>query len=294
VSEQYAEVSDTRLCYQVLGDEGPVVVLVMGLNLQMHWWRDAFCAGLVQRGMRVVRFDNRDVGRSSTFPPTSVSAWQFMTRKGVRPAYRLEDLADDTAGLIAQVAPEGAHLVGASLGAFVAQETAIRHPRQVLSLTSVMGRPGDSRSGRVAWSMRPRFLSPQAAGEDEQAEQLVRTFRAIGSRSRTAEDDEDVREAVGRSLRRGAQGNANQLAAVLVERDRTRDLQRLSVPTLVVHGTRDRIVRPSGGRATAAAIAGAELLEIPGMGHDLPRSVWPQLLDGIARTVGRAAENGRP
>lgn len=288
MTEQHVQVGETRLCYEVLGSTGPTVVLVMGLNLQLGWWRDDMCQGLVDRGLRVVRFDNRDVGRSSTFPPCRVTAWQFLTRRGVRPAYRLEDMADDTAGLIQAVSPEGAHLVGASLGAFVAQETAIRHPFLVRSLTSVMGRPGDGRTGRVAWSMRPRFLSPAPAQVEAQAEHMVRTFRAIGSLGRTKEDDDDVRRAVRRAAGRGAQGSPNQLAAVLVERDRTPDLRRLRVPALVVHGDRDRVVLPSGGEATAAAVPGAELMRVPGMGHDLPRWLWPQLLDGIARTVGRA------
>jgi pimeloyl-ACP methyl ester carboxylesterase len=261
----------------------------MGLNLQLVWWRDDFCQGLVDRGLRVVRFDNRDVGGSSSFPDTRVTAWQFLTRTGVRPTYGLEDMADDTAGLIRHVAPDGAHVVGASLGAFVAQETAIRHPGLVLSLTSVMGRPGDGRTGRVAWSARPRFLSVPPADLDGQAEHLVRTFRKIGSLHRTAEDDEDVRLAVRRSASRGGQGSANQMAAVLSERDRTADLRALRIPALVVHGSRDRVVLPSGGKATAAAVPGAELMVIEGMGHDLPRWVWPQLQDGIARTVGRAS-----
>lgn len=293
MNEQHVQVGPTRLCYEVLGGTGPTVVLVMGLNLQAVWWRDDFCRMLVDRGLRVVRFDNRDVGRSTRFPPTRVTAWDFLTRRS-DPAYLLEDMADDTGGLVRHVAPEGAHLVGASLGAFVAQAAAIRHPDVVRSLVSVMGRPGDGRTGKVAWSVRHRFLMAGPAGVEEQAEHLVRTFRVIGSDGRTPEDDEDVRLAVRRSARRGDAVNSNQLAAVLAERDRTPGLRRLEVPTLVVHGSKDRIVLPSGGRATAAAVPGAELMEVAGMGHDLPRWVWPRLVDGIVRTVERASGRVNP
>lgn len=288
MTEQFAQVGESRLCYQVVGDGDVTVVLVMGLNLQLIWWRDDFCQGLVDRGMRVVRFDNRDVGRSSTFPATRVTAWNFLTRMGVRPAYGLQDMARDTAGLIAQVAPRGSHLVGVSLGALIAQQVAIDSPAQALSLTSIMGRPGDGRTGKVAWSARRHFLAPPRRGLDAQADQLVRTLRRIGSTGRTDEDDQDVRLAVRRAAVRGAAGNANQLAAVLTEQDRTAGLNALRIPALVVHGRQDRIILPSGGRATAAAVPGAELLEVAGMGHDLPRHLWPLLWEGIERTVRRA------
>ena len=290
MDEQFLQAGDVRLCYQVLGEEcDPTVVLVMGLNLQLVWWRDDFCRQLVDRGLRVVRFDNRDVGRSSSVPGPGVTPWQFLRRKA-EPAYTLADMADDTGALIAHVAPHGAHVVGASLGALVAQETAIRHPDKVLSLTSVMGRPGDGRTGKVAWRRRAGFFRPAPSSVDGQAEQLVKVFRTIGSTGRTAEDDEDVRIAVRRSAARATGGGAGQLAAVVAERDRTADLHRLDLPALVVHGDRDRIIAPSGGRATAAAIPGAELLLVEGMGHDLPRWVWPTLVDGIVRTTERAAQ----
>lgn len=283
--EEFAAVGDIQLCYEVLGDEeDPTVLLVMGLGLSMDWWRDEFCRGLVDRSFRVVRFDNRDVGRSTHLRGRGIGPWGFLTRRAT-PVYTLGDMADDAAGLLAHVAPDGAHVVGASLGAMVAQEIAIRHPGRTLSLTSIMGRPGDGRTGRVAPRMLPEFLRPPAA---DPVEGLVASFRRIGSVDRTPEDDEDVRVTARRaSARETGDGGSRQLAACVGERDRTADLGRLTCPALVIHGDRDRVIRPDGGRATAAAIPGSELLEVPGMGHDLARSSWPVVLDGIERIATR-------
>jgi pimeloyl-ACP methyl ester carboxylesterase len=289
MNEQFVDVGPVRLCYEVLGEDcDPAVVLVMGLNLQMVWWRDDFCQDLVDRGFRVIRFDNRDAGRSSSFAGGGITMLQFLRRKA-DPVYTLGDMADDVAGLIAHVAPEGAHVVGASLGSFIAQETAIRHPDKVLSLTSIMGRTGDRKNGKVALSMRAGFFRSAPADLDGQAEQMVKVFHKMGSTGRTQEDDDDVRLAVRRSASRGG-GGAGQMAAILAERDRTADLQRLDVPALVIHGDCDKIILPSGGRTTAAAIPGSELLVLEGMGHDLPRRLWPTILDGIARVARRSAD----
>ncbi|MGI8429869.1 MAG: alpha/beta fold hydrolase [Solirubrobacteraceae bacterium] len=293
VGERRAAVSPSvELCYEQLGDrDDPLVLLVMGLGLDLCWWREDFFAQLPGRGLRAVRFDNRDVGRSTHFVGPGVSATQLLRRRAQR-AYSLEAMADDAAGLIERLAPaRGAHVVGVSMGAFVAQELAIRHPDRVDSLVSIMGRPGDGRSGRVSLRMVPEFLRPAPADPDRLAEHLVRSFGRIGSEHRTERDDDDVRVATRRLLAReegDGSGGGRQLAAILSERDRTADLGGLQMPAAVVHGLRDRVVQPSGGRATAAAIPRAELLEIPGMGHDLPRWTWPHVLDAISATVARA------
>lgn len=293
MGERLIRISDeVELCVDELGDESdPLVLLVMGLGLQLVWWRDDFCGALVDRGFRVVRYDHRDVGRSTPFRGEGVSAFGFLTRRA-KTVYELEDLADDAGKLIEELAPErGAHVVGVSMGSFVAQAAAIRHPDSVHSLVSIMGRPGDGHSGKVAWRARPEFLRQGPADPEGATEHLVRSFRRIGSEGRTEADDEDVRVAMGRSFGRErgtGTGAGRQLAAILSERDRTSGLSALDMPALVIHGLRDKIVLPSGGRATVAAIPGAELLEIPGMGHDLARWTWPQVLDGIARTAARA------
>jgi len=287
--EQFVDVGrGVRLCYQIFGDPAdPTVLLVMGLGLSMLYWRDEFCHKLVEYGFCVVRFDNRDTGRSTILTGPGVSTWQLLTRRP-RPVYTIEDMADDAAALITAVDPRGAHVVGVSLGAFIAQAVAIRHPPLTRSLVSIMGRPGDRRTGKRALSTLLGSLRP--SHDQDAVEDMVRTFHRIGSPGRTPADDEDVRATTRRSLaRQTGDGSARQLAAAMGETDRTAALRRLAVPTLVVHGERDKVIASSGGRATAAAVPGAELLLVPGLAHDLPRWFWPQLIDGIARTAGRAA-----
>lgn len=291
--ERFADVGrGVRLCYEEIGNaDDPLVLLVMGLGLDLSWWRDDFCADLAARGFRVVRFDNRDVGRSTAFRGPGVSALGFLRRRA-EPTYTLGDMADDAAGLVRLLSGEaGAHVVGVSLGSFVAQEVAVRHPDLTRSLVSIMGRPGDGRSGKVSRRMIPEFLRSGPRDPEGAIEHLVRSFHRIGSKGRTAEDDEDVRAVMRRSFGReegDGSGPGRQLAAILAERDRTADLSRLTMPALVIHGLHDRVVLPSGGRATAAAIPDAELLELPDMGHDLARWTWPAVLDGIERTARRA------
>ncbi len=288
MSEDFTTVGDVRICHESFGSpDDPMVVLVMGLGLSLDWWREGFCRALAGHGFHVVRFDNRDVGRSTHFRGPGISGWEFVTRRA-RPVYTLGDMADDVGGLIAALDPRGAHVVGASLGAMVAQEVAIRHPSLTRSLTSIMGRPGDGRTGRVSWRMVPEFLRPPPS---DPVAAMVASFRRIGSAGRTAADDEDVRVAVRRAAARetgDGSGGGRQLAACVGERDRTADLGRLTCPTLVFHGLADRVVQPSGGRATAAAVPGAELVEVPGMGHDLPHRVWPDLIEAVRRTAARA------
>jgi pimeloyl-ACP methyl ester carboxylesterase len=292
MAERLIRISDeVELCVDELGPgDGPVVLLVMGLGLQLVWWRDDFCADLVSRGFRVVRYDHRDIGRSTPFSGPVRGALGFLTRRA-KTTYELEDMADDASALIGALDPRGAHVVGVSLGSFVAQATAIRHPDRVRSLVSIHGRPGDRKTGKVAWRARPEFLRQGPRDFEGSVEHLVKSFRRIGSEGRTEEDDEDVRVAMRRSVTRergdGA-GAGRQLAAILAEHDRTDGLRGLRMPALVIHGLRDKVVLPNGGRATAAAIPGAELLEVPKMGHDLARWTWPQVIDGIERTAGRA------
>ncbi len=292
MAERMIRLSDeVDLCVDEIGPgDAPLVLLVMGMGLQLVWWRDDFCAELVSRGFRVVRYDHRDIGRSTPFNGPTPGPLDFLARRA-KTTYELEDMADDAGGLVAALDPRGAHLVGVSLGSFVAQATAIRHPEKVRSLVSIMGRPGDGKTGKVAWRARPEFLRRGPRDFEGSIEHLVKSFGRIGSEGRTAADDEDVRVAMRRSATRergDGMGGGRQLAAILEERDRTAGLNGLEQPALVIHGLRDKIVLPSGGRATAAAIPDAELLEIPGMGHDLARWTWPEVIDGIERTAGKA------
>jgi pimeloyl-ACP methyl ester carboxylesterase len=288
---QRAKVGEIELAYETFGEPGdPPVLLVMGLATQMIGWPDEFCAGLADRGLFVVRFDNRDIGLSTHLDDRGapdILAILGGDRSNV--AYPLTDLADDTAGLLDALHLDSAHVVGASMGGMVAQLVAIRHPERVRSLTSIMSTTGDPAVGMPAEAAMGVLLAPPATDRESAIQRAVDTYRVIGSPG--FEFDEQAlrdRAALSYDRRYNPAGVARQLAAILTTPDRTEDLGGVDVPTLVVHGEHDSLVNVSGGRATAAAIPGAELLVIDGMGHDLPRAAWPEVIDRITALVERA------
>jgi pimeloyl-ACP methyl ester carboxylesterase len=292
VDERFCTVGDVKLCYETFGDPGdPALLLVMGLGTQMIGWHEEFCRALVERGYFVIRYDNRDVGRSthldSVRPPTP---GQLVRRRIKHPAYKLTDMADDAAGLLDCLGIEAAHVVGASMGGMIAQTLAARHPDRVLSLTSIMSNTGSRRSGQAALRVWPYFLRRPAAGKEAFVDRIVKVFRVVGSPGFPS-DEAWLREMAALSFDRGTDyaGTARQLGGILASGNRTPDLRRITAPTLVIHGTADKLVRPSGGRATARAIPGARLLLIEGMGHDLPREAWPRIIDAIVENAARAA-----
>jgi pimeloyl-ACP methyl ester carboxylesterase len=292
MAERSCAIGSTRICFETFGDPGdPTALLVMGLGMQMLAWDPAFCERLAARGFHVVRFDNRDSGRSSHFtqhaPPSRLA---LATRRLRHPAYTLADLAADAAGLLDHLEVEAAHVIGASMGGMVAQTLAARRPERVRSLVSIMASTGSLRSGQPAPRLWRTLLAPLPVDEAGYVETLSRVHRAIGSPAHPA-DPAQLRALLRESHRRGvpAGGFERQLAAIFAAGDRTRELRGVRAPTLVVHGAADRLVPPSGGRATARAIPGAELLIVPGMGHDLPPHVWPLLIDAIAANAARAS-----
>ena len=293
MSEQFAKVGEIELCYETFGEPGrPPLLLVMGLGTQMIAWRDEFCEQLVDRGFHVIRFDNRDIGRSTHLrdvrPPTPLELLRRDTR---RAAYTLEDMADDAAGLLDHLGLDAAHVVGASMGGMIAQTVAGRHPDRVLSLTSIMSATGNRWKGQPAPRVYPFLLSRPPRSPQRAEERAVKLFRVVGSPG-FERDEDDLRALVRQSYERGkgdVAGTGRQLAAILASGDRTQALGNIQAPTLVIHGTADKLVRPSGGKATASAIANARLELIDGMGHDLPRGVWPRLVDLIAEHAQSAA-----
>jgi pimeloyl-ACP methyl ester carboxylesterase len=290
MAERSAELpSGVRLCYETFGDRrDPTILLVMGLGTQMIAWHEDLCAMLTDSGFHVVRFDNRDCGRSSTMrgrPPTQA---QILTRR-VRATYKLRDMAEDALGLLDELRIPAAHVVGASMGGMIAQTLAIRHPLRVLSLTSIMSTTGHWRVGLPAPGVYSVLLRDAPSERDAYIAHLTWVVQKIGSPA-FPRDPAELRERAGRSWDRGLHpaGTGRQLAAIIASGDRTAKLRGLDLPALVIHGTADRLVNPSGGRATARAIPGAELLKIEGMGHDMPRGTWPQIVEGIARVTSRA------
>ncbi len=291
MDERFCKVGDVELCYEPFGDPGhPAVLLVMGLGTQMIGWHADFCTQLAERGFYVIRYDNRDVGRSTHLSDRPApTPREILTRRIRRPAYLLADMADDGMALLTELGIERAHIVGASMGGMIAQTMAANHPDRVLSLVSIMSSTGSRWSGQPAPRILPVFLQKPAASKEDYQERIVKLFGLVGSPAYERDDDE-LRELAGVSWDRGIDpaGFARQLGAIIASGHRAKDLKRIKAPTLVIHGKADKLVRPSGGRATARAIPGARLDLIDGMGHDLPRQVWSRILDGIEQTAERA------
>jgi pimeloyl-ACP methyl ester carboxylesterase len=290
--EQLAPVGGgIELCFQELGDpDGEPLLLVMGLATQMIAWDETFCAMLAERGFRVVRFDNRDIGRSTKLRAAGVPGRaDLMLGRAGRAAYLLGDMAADTIGLMDHLGIDSAHVVGASMGGMIAQTMAIEHPERARSLVSIMSTTGSRRVGHPSYRTFGVLFGKPPRGCDAVVERAVRTFRTIGSPGFPFEE-ERVRKIAGRSYDRGhhSAGVLRQLHAITASGDRTAALRRLDVPALVIHGKKDPLVNPSGGRATARAIPGARLELIDGMGHDLPRQLWPELVEAIAANAARA------
>ena len=287
---QRATVGDLELAYETFGDPGDTpVLLVMGLATQMIGWPDEFCADLAGRGHFVVRFDNRDIGLSTHLHDAGApDVMAVLGGDRSQIAYGLEDLADDTAGLVDALGLPGVHLVGASMGGMVSQLVAVRHPEKVRSLTSIMSTTGAAGVGAPAEAALGVLLAPAARTRDEAVQRAVDTYRVIGSPGFEF-DEAGLRDRAGLSFDRAHDpaGVARQLVAIMTCADRTTLLSKVSVPTLVIHGADDSLVQVDGGRATAAAIPDAELVVVDGMGHDLPRALWPQLLDRISAVIAR-------
>jgi pimeloyl-ACP methyl ester carboxylesterase len=255
-------------------------------SLTRHW-DDEFCEELVAAGFFVIRFDNRDSGRSQDIarPARALRTALRLTR----PTYTLADMAADAVGVLDAVGVGSAHVVGLSMGSMIAQTMAIRYPARVLSLVSVMGTTGKLSAGLPQKLLLvPALFQRVSAERNTYVDQSLATLRGMAS-PRVPFDEASARSVIERSADRGInpQGTRRQLTAILIQPDRTKALRQMAIPTLVIHGTADPIMGISGGRATAAAIPGARMLEIDGMGHDLPRFAWPQIVEAITAVANR-------
>jgi pimeloyl-ACP methyl ester carboxylesterase len=287
MAERVTEVNGVELCHETFGDAGGrPLLLVMGLGAPMIWWDEEFCETLAAQGFHVIRFDNRDSGRSSRMRGRANLAQAYLLRGA---PYSLADMAADAAGLLDALGVPAAHVAGASMGGMIAQTLAFRYPSRVLSLTSIMSSTGGRLVGRPSRRAASMLLSAPPRNRTDYVEMLVRTFRLIGSPGYPF-DEARMRERAERTYDRGVHrsGTVRQLAAIMADRDRTPRLRTVRIPALVVHGAQDPLVHVSGGRATARAIPGADLDVVPGMGHDLPRAVWPRVVTGITRIADRA------
>jgi len=280
-----------ELEYETFGEEGaPTMVLVMGFSMQLTGWDPRFCGALAARGYRVVRFDNRDVGKSTHWSHAGIP--DFMRAlagdRSVAP-YGIEDMADDLAALIPALGAPTAHVVGVSMGGFIAQEAAIRHPGRVASVASIMSSTGDRTVGQARPEALAVVMAPAPQERDEAIGHSLAIWRVIGSPGYPF-DEERTRRNSAEAFDRDhdAAGVARQSAAIITQRDRTADLHRLRVPFAVIHGDSDPLIDVSGGKATAAAVPGARLHVLPGMGHDLPEALWPTFIDAIVDNARRA------
>jgi pimeloyl-ACP methyl ester carboxylesterase len=283
--------SKIELAYECFGDDAaPPVLLIMGLGGQMLGWNEGFCTELVNHSLRVIRFDNRDVGLSSHLATAPIPDFKAALDGDTTSAsYNLSDMAADTIGLLDSLGLESAHIVGASMGGFIAQTMAIEYPEHVRSLTSIMATTGDQSVGQPSPEvLRSLFSGQSPKTREEVQEKAVAASRLVGSPGFPLDEDE-VRYRAGLAYDRSNDplGTMRQSIAVLASGDRTARLRSIRVPTLVIHGEDDRMCNISGGRATAKAIPGADLEVIEGMGHNLPHELWPRIASLISNLVQR-------
>jgi pimeloyl-ACP methyl ester carboxylesterase len=285
MAEQFCDIGGgISLCYERFGSESdPPMLLIMGLGTQMIGWPDEFCAQLAERGFQVIRFDNRDIGRSTKVQGPPPTPRQLLTRKIDPVLYRLSDMAGDAANLLRELNLAPAHVVGASMGGMIAQTLAAQKPESTRSLVSIMSNTGNRWKGQPAFGIYRYLLRRAPEDREGYIAYTTKVFEAIGSRGLPF-DKQRVRDMVARSYDRGHDpaGPSRQLAAIVASGDRTAELRTIRVPTLVIHGSKDKMVARSGGLATATAIPGALLMIVEGMGHDLPEAAWPQLVPAIA------------
>jgi pimeloyl-ACP methyl ester carboxylesterase len=280
------------LCYQTFGDPaGDPLVLVMGLGGPMIWWDDELCVALAERGFHVIRYDNRDTGRSSRIHQrvTRAQIVHAFAGRPVRPPYTLDDLAADAVALLDHLGIESAHVAGVSMGGMIAQTLAIGHPQRVRSLTSIMSSTGRRTVGWQHPRLLPALVTRRAASREAYVATSAAYWKLIGSPDYPDTPEKRANRA-GDTWDRGfdAGGVLRHTLTVLTQPNRTLALRSLRIPVTIVHGLADPLVHPSGGRATARAIPGAELLLIEGMGHDLPAALFDTFADVIRRTADRA------
>ncbi|GHF32154.1 alpha/beta hydrolase [Amycolatopsis bartoniae] len=287
----FARSNNIELCYETTGDPAdPAMLLIHGVGEQLLGWPDGFCELLAARGFHVIRFDNRDVGLSTWFDELGdVDLNRLLAGDLSTARYRFSDLVADTAGLLDTLDLPRVHLVGASMGGGIAQQLAIDSPERVASLASIMSTTSDPAVGGTSLDNPAAAVPVPGADREAAIAAEVALYRLIGSPGLETADEELARRAAAKYDRAfHPAGTFRQIAANATAEDRTEDLRAVDVPTVVIHGDSDPLVGVSGGRATAEAVPGAELLVIPGMGHDLPEAAWTRIADAIAANATRA------
>lgn len=293
--EDLISTNKITLCWDSFGrPTDPAVILIAGMGSQMIAWDDEFCVRLAAQGLRVIRFDNRDVGRSTWLesagtPDMMAAMTRAWLRQPVDAPYVLADMAADVIGLMDALDISRAHVVGASMGATIAQTLAIGHPERMLSMTSIMSTTGDPGLPSPSPNAVAAVMRPLPRSLDRYVEQYVDTWRTLRVGRFPEEETRDRARAVrnhGRGL--NPAGGARHLAAILASGSRRQALREVSVPTVVIHGAIDPLVPLAGGVQTAESIPNAELIVLEDMGHALSMPLWPRIIDGIVAATARA------
>ena len=295
-----ANANNIQIEYDTFGDSSSKpILLIAGLGSQMLSWRTEFCEQLVNQNFYVIRFDNRDVGLSTKFVnagiPDVMKVMQAVqageTVETVETPYTLEDMADDAVGLLDALNVDKAHICGASMGAYISQIVAFRHPSHVLSLTSIMGSTGNPALPPPKQKAIRALLTKMSIEREAYIEQSIKRRRVLYG-SGFSFDEQKWRTDSAKSYDRCfyPQGFTRQLAAIRTNGNRKPKLAAVNVPTLVVHGADDPLVPVEGGKDTADAIPNAKLLIIDGMGHSLPPETWPQIVKAITENANKAYE----
>ena len=282
---------DIQIEYDTLGDRSdPPMLMIMGLGGQLTTWDQGFCEQLADRGFYVIRYDNRDAGLSTKMESAGRADIAGAYSGRPHPAYTLDDLADDAVGVLDALGIRAAHIVGASMGGFIAQLVAINHPDRVLSLTSIMSGPGGEDTVPPTPEAAEALTKAPGPTRDERIELGVaarRVFVGDGNPFDIEKETRRVEEQYDRSYY--PLGFGRQLVAILAAGSRVTALAGVKVPTLVVHGIDDPLVPVENGRRVAAAVPGARLMELEGMGHNIPERDWPAVADAIAETARQAS-----
>jgi pimeloyl-ACP methyl ester carboxylesterase len=290
ITQRRARNADVSLAYEVFGPEtGRPLLLIMGAGMQMLLWHEDFCRELVRHGFQVVRMDNRDVGLSTHLEQLRApSLFNMIVRPRAAAPYSLLDMAQDAVAVVDDLGWSTVNVVGGSMGGMIAQTMAIEHPGRLRSLTSIASSPS-ARIGRALTRLTikvARLLQRPLHSAQEAGQQLVDLYKIIGTPAENYPLDVDWLTEVGAiSFQRAYDpaGKLRQQAAMLAAPDRTAALSKLMLPTLIMHGTLDPLIRPAGGYATAKAIPGARLVMLDGVGHGaFPRQVWPTMIDHIS------------
>ncbi len=288
-----APINGLEIEYETFGRRSdPALLLIMGLGAQLTHWPQDFCDQLVAKGFHVIRYDNRDVGLSTKLETAGMPDMAAIYAGTGKPSYSLDDMAADAAGLLDHLAIDRAHVVGASMGGMIAQLVATNHADKTLSLTSIMsttGNPAVPPATAEALAALTTTL-PADAPLDMRIDHAVHVSTIIGSpavEQGTPEHRTRLRAALERSIYPA--GFARQMAAIVANGDRREKLKTVTAPTVVIHGAADPLVHPEGGKDTAASIPGADLLIIPGMGHDLPPFVYDPVVGAIKAVAARAS-----